>query len=194
MLLDAAALTLLLVGSPQVPTEVAVPPGARRVISADKHGSLVAMCAEVTRPEATLMQRNGRKLPPTHIFIDDGTTVRKVVTGLGGCSPAWSPDGNWLAFTAPDGLWAIARPDDIGHRLVDITRDAGSRYATLSDPRWSPDSGRIAYLRHDRGRRHIEVVDVSTGQLLLTERVTGSQFAWSDASTVNIDGRALTIR
>jgi dipeptidyl aminopeptidase/acylaminoacyl peptidase len=125
---------------------VPVPPGARRVINFDKSGSRVAICAEVEPEQAEMMLRNGRKLPATHIFIDDGQSMRKVVTGLGGCDPAWSPDGTRLAFSAPDGLWVIDDKSDTGRRLVDLTRQDNARYETVAQPRWSLDSGALAYV------------------------------------------------
>jgi dipeptidyl aminopeptidase/acylaminoacyl peptidase len=177
----------------QTASPVPVPPTASRVVSVDRAGSKVAICAEVPDNQAKLMQRNGRKLPPTHIFLDDGRTVRKVVTGLGGCDPAWSPDGTRLAFTAPDGVWVLNEPDDVGERLVDTTLDHG-RYTSVSQPKWSPDGSRLAYLLNDDGDVRVEVVAANTGATLYTSPHRVNGFHWVDVRTIDVDGQPVEIR
>jgi dipeptidyl aminopeptidase/acylaminoacyl peptidase len=61
-------------------------------------------------------------------------------------SPAWSPDGRWLAFVRGDegGMsreFVVASADGMGERRV-LTQGKGWRSA----PAWSPDGARIAYL------------------------------------------------
>lgn len=67
----------------------------------------------------------------------DGTEQRMLFASAqeDNASPAWSPDGRWLAFTR-NGQVMVARPDGTEVRLLD-TEGAG--------PMWSPDGTRLVY-------------------------------------------------
>lgn len=173
---------------------VVVPPGARRVINVHRSGGRLAICAEMSGAEAKMMRRNGRKLPPTHIFIDDGQTIRKVVTGLGGCDPAWSPDGTRLAFTAPDGLWVLEDRSDTGKRIVDITGQDKQRYAAIARPRWAPDSGAIVYELSAGRASRVQAVDASSGDVLFTSDRRVREFAWTSSRELTLDGQPVLVR
>ena len=59
--------------------------------------------------------------------------------------PAWSPDGQWLAFTSVDdgnrgGLWRVAASGGTPERL---TKDAGE----YLNPSWTPDGSEIVVVR-----------------------------------------------
>ena len=91
----------------------------------------------------------------------DGGPVTDVTRGWPGdeWSPAWSPDGAWIAFfadRAPTGLWLIRPNGSDAHSLV-----GGGEY-----PSWSPDGSLIAYA--DMPTRDIAVVHADgTGKRLL---------------------------
>lgn len=103
--------------------------------------------------------------------------------------PAWSPDGEEIAFfrwnllTEPDteggpaGLWAI-KPDGSGERLLSAdVEDAG---LLAEPPVWSPDGSMIAY-SHLGG---IFVVNVEDGTLNKVADEAGDEFgvSWSPDS------------
>ena len=58
-------------------------------------------------------------------------------------SPAWSPDGRWLAFASSRSgkrdLWRVALDGSPAQRLTDVTGELG-------EFRWSPDGRRMAYV------------------------------------------------
>jgi Tol biopolymer transport system component len=92
---------------------------------------------------------------PTAIYVIDrrGRTRRLTPPGLDAWSPAWSPDGRRIAYTAG----RVAHPyepaaDDLylvtadGRVRVRLTHTAGDE----SSPTWSPDGRRLAYVRGGR--------------------------------------------
>ena len=76
----------------------------------------------------------------------------------GALDPAWSPDGDWLAFAGRDGyateIYAM-HPDGSG--VQKLTSDG-----TLSrSPAWSPDGRHVAYVSNHGGNFEIWVLDVN---------------------------------
>ncbi|MCA1560968.1 MAG: hypothetical protein LC804_12115 [Acidobacteria bacterium] len=183
------------------PTAAPAPPrGAVRLVNYDRHGSKVAMCGEMPAAEAQLMMRNARRIPPTQVWIDDGGTIRKVVTGLGACDPAWSPDGARLALTAPDGVWVIRTAADVGERLVDASRQGPADpsnefdYVSFSKVRWAPDGTRLAFVASNGGTSWIEVVDAASGDRLFRSEAGTSSFTWgADSRSLDLGGRTAKV-
>ena len=77
-----------------------------------------------------------------------------------GAVPAWSPDGNMLAFVRTSGrtdaIWLMDADGDNQRRLTDPPQ-LGTDYARDSMPEWSPDGETLAFVRHYRGRTDIWV-------------------------------------
>lgn len=109
------------------------------------------------------------------------------VTRIGaGGSGELSPDGRTFAFTRN------TKPEDDDQSNQDVwvmPADGGeSRLLTPNtfewrdtEPRWSPDDSRIAFISDRNGFNNIGVIDVSTGEatMLLTEDVEHSEPRWS---------------
>jgi len=74
--------------------------------------------------------------PGLHLVAPDGTNDRKIAAG-GGSNASWAPDSSSLAFTADD---------TSGPSIVVAAESGTKRVAAGAIPRWSPDSGRIAFL------------------------------------------------
>jgi Tol biopolymer transport system component len=76
----------------------------------------------------------------------DGTELRLVVpAGKGASKPAWSPDGQRLAFAAQQaGIYDIWVSDQLGNGQTDLTQTPD--YAEGA-PAWAPDGMRLIYSR-----------------------------------------------
>ena len=61
--------------------------------------------------------------------------------------PQWSPDGQWLAYTAGDHVYVVAPSGSLPKKITDFTTDASS-------PRWMPDGAGllIAHSRNEESR------------------------------------------
>lgn len=93
-------------------------------------------------------------------------------------SPAWSPDGKWIAYTSTrhgNQELYIARPD--GKDEKRLTSDP----ATDAHPAWSPDSKRIAFATDRWGGLEIAVLDIDSGKLtrLTSSKGLDDYPAWS---------------
>lgn len=102
-------------------------------------------------------------------------------------SPAYSPDGRWLAYQRhpllPGLVEGDVTPGPSQIRLLDLTGgaadrpigDAGGRF-----PRWSPD-GRLSYL--DTTRAAIAVHDLATGAVTYVPNASGDVGTWTPDGT-----------
>jgi Tol biopolymer transport system component len=114
---------------------------------------------EGARPEVWLMRPNGKEL---HRLVRGG-------------APAWSPNGRWIAFDAPGGVWAV-RADGSGRRLV-VRGNVGSL-------KWSPNGRRVAYTSWRRNTSEIYVAraDGSRPRRLTRNAVDDFEPSWSPDS------------
>ncbi len=117
---------------------------------------------------------------------DKGGTLVRITDYVGGDgSPAWSPDGKWIAYTTGTHAMeydnhavshlAIRASDGSGERRVlteDLDRGVGS-------PRFTSDGTGILVTVSDEGDRHIARVDVETGEVtrLIAGEVQASGFS-----------------
>jgi Tol biopolymer transport system component len=80
------------------------------------------------------------------VRITQPPTPRSCVDPVGSCGgdvdPAWSPQGDRIAFAEGDSIWTV-RPDGSDRRLLAQHFDGGSP-SIVRRPAWSPDGERIA--------------------------------------------------
>jgi TolB protein len=93
---------------------------------------------------------------------------------LGG-NPAWSPDGEWIAYDtamgASEDSVLLIRPEGRGHRVL---RDDSS---DDEEPAWSPDSRRLAYI-HDEALAIVRA-DGSKQRIFFFNMGTHTSPSWS---------------
>jgi WD40 repeat protein len=111
--------------------------------------------------------------PGGHAFV----TVSQIPSGLDG--GAISPDGNTVVFAAEGGLFQDSTVDGTPTRIL---LHSGPGFS-LSQPVWSPDGTRIAYVRTRASGSVLELLDMATGRstALLDDAVFGT---WSPDGSV----------
>ncbi|MEV6631887.1 serine hydrolase [Actinoplanes sp. NPDC051470] len=67
-----------------------------------------------------------------------GVPPRRLTRGENDTSPAWSPDGAWLAFVRDKQVWLLPADGGEPEALTDLPLGAGA-------PLWSPDGTKIAF-------------------------------------------------
>jgi Tol biopolymer transport system component len=117
-----------------------------------------------------------------------GGEGRALDTGGESYAPAWSNDGQWIAFQSDAGrdpgmneIW-VARADGSEARAVTST-PAG---AWSRAPTWSPDGRRIAFVSDRSGSRGADfgelfVVDLETGDTRQMTETGGNVYDWRPA-------------
>jgi Tol biopolymer transport system component len=73
------------------------------------------------------------------VIRPDGGGLRKVTKNTRDRAPAWSPDGEWLAFERAGVIYTI-KADGTGLRPLT------SRRSTVHEPAWSPDGRQLAFV------------------------------------------------
>jgi tricorn protease len=114
------------------------------------------------------------------IASERGNVTRVTRSGARESSPAWSPDGKWIAYVS----------DQSGHEEVWIADEDGKSARKLSDSdtdktalAWAPDSKSLAYSASDH---KLYVVDVATGQ---TRTLASSEVANIGSPEFSPDGK-----
>ena len=111
--------------------------------------------------------RQNRRIAAADVVVIDPVSQGEQVVGHG-LAPAWSRDGEWLAFTGSDGLYVVRKDGSQLRKLVEI--DAPSRQeevglwsSEMPIVSWSPDGKWLVYGRLTSVGPIIYKVDVESG-------------------------------
>jgi TolB protein len=122
-------------------------------------------------------------LPQIYTMEADGTNVQRVTDQGYSVSPAWSPNGQFLAFAwirhygpGEPGSSDIYLMDVVSKQWVQLTHDGGRN----DFPSWSPDSRHIIFQSNRSGGLQIwTMLADGTKQTQLTTNGTNTQPNWS---------------
>lgn len=112
-----------------------------------------------------------------------------------GQMPAWSPDGQWIAYfeARPSGsgpVWRkcmVVHPDGTGEKTLVTLPDGWFIFGPrlfLEPPVWSPDSKKLLLNEMANGEKwtmHIDLLDVATGKLKRIMKNKEPVYGWTDA-------------
>lgn len=131
-----------------------------------------------------LYVKNGRDLTrgaPQIYRYDPATKKSRALTGPGYVSPAYSPDGSWIAATKTDAFGTdIAILDGAGKEVLRVTDDAHS-----FSPVWSPAGNAVAFL-HLQGTivdLRMARLDNATGRWVVSESVDLTKVSGLDGAS-----------
>ena len=99
----------------------------------------------------------GDPLSDSHIYVAEADRPGAAKIGAG-FDPAWSPDGQQIAFRSlfpVDALWLM---DADGSQRRQLTKVPGSGFA-FWNPQWSPDGTRLLYLGGDDGAHEVWTIN-----------------------------------
>lgn len=139
-------------GTPQRVESTAVLPGHVEGASLSPNGRFLAFTFDTSDPQLTVRT--------THIYVVDlesGVYQAVASEPTGAYDPAWSPDGQWIAYVSRKeggtNLWVMRADGSNKHRLTDGGTDRG--------PAWSPDGDQIAFTRQAGGGFGLYYVDLT---------------------------------
>jgi TolB protein len=93
------------------------------------------------------------------VDLNTGQLIPLVNSDSTSYSPAWSPDGKWIAFIQRDGknndLWVVPAAGGQATKLTDGR--------SLASPSWAPDNSAIAFFEVDGSSFHVSYIGFALG-------------------------------
>ena len=122
-----------------------------------------------------------------YVVGPDGANLRQLTGDLASMSPAWSPDGERIAFVGGYHLIFVVNADGTGLRLLNDVDSLGN------DPVWSPDGDRIAFTSagEPRGLLVVRADGTDLRQIVEHEDVWSAPVWSPDGARLAFTGRDL---
>lgn len=135
------------------------PDSKRMVVVADARWRPLGGASSVSRPWTALFVMNVSEGASGTVKVQPAVPGQPLPGTLQAQDPAWSPDGNWIAFVKyQDGtanLWVV-RPDGSDARALTGFKDG----TDIAHPAWSPDSHRLVFEMYRQNQRDLWILDV----------------------------------
>lgn len=133
-------------------------------VTARKDGTLVETNASVTIMPDRILFASDREEDQVDLYwtTPDGERVERITDSSRTERGArWGPDGRRLVYAYDQGIIFVG--DDGKWGSLEIERETSDEFVTvLSEPAWSPDGSRIAYIRTEYARNSAGRIDRST--------------------------------
>jgi ECF sigma factor/WD40 repeat protein len=137
------------------------------------------------QPTALVHEAYLRVVGQQHVVIRVGTREppRMLAHGIAGVIPAWSPDGEWIAYQT-DVAVRLVSPDGARQRFLttsDMSRDLNG-YGWDSGLVWSRDGGSLCSIRQTENRTvQMIAIDAMTGAVRVVSTL-GADFYFAAAT------------
>ncbi len=180
-----------------------LPPFAGEVVNFDRRGARVVACVDASKVQMPSRPGpDGKPAPPPtptgppgpprlRIWVLEREVMQELMTTGGLCDPAWSPDGKTFAAAGVRGVFTFTEPNFVPRVLVagqlQVPPPGAPAAREYDDPVWSPGGARIAFRSTAGGVSRVEVVDVTSAEVLLKRDGPVKTIRWADDRTLLVD-------